>query len=153
MVRKTTLLMAMNSDVPGSKWTQEQSHHPGIERGNTKWVLLVDDHSLFRQALATVLESQTNLKNRQAGSLAEARQVLAECSDSGLALAVIDLDLPSEGSSELIDDLHQTGTPVLAIVARGRSGWLDRHYEADEIVAKNMSREDILDAVRRLVDD
>ena len=41
-----------------------------------KRILLVEDHTFFRSALAILLEYQPNLQVTQAGSLAEAREEL-----------------------------------------------------------------------------
>ena len=58
-----------------------------------KRVLIVDDHDLFREVLATVLQQNTHLKeNVQAESLAEARQLLRDL-DGNVDLAIADADL------------------------------------------------------------
>lgn len=151
MVRSKTLIAGANSELSGSLKSQERSRRSSRE--NTRRVLLVDDHSLFRQVLAIMLEENTDLdKCLQAGSLAEARQLLAEHNGSELTLAVVDLNLPDEDSAKLIGDLHRVGTPVLAIAARGDTERLDRDSRADELLTTDTSSDDILDAVRRLVD-
>ncbi len=61
-------------------------------------VLLVDDHHLLRELLATVLQQNTRLKeNFQAASLAEARQLLSGL-DEKFDLAIVDVDLPNVGT-------------------------------------------------------
>ncbi len=80
-----------------------------------KRLLLVDDHNLFRQVLALILEQHTDLKeNVQAGSLAEAHQLLEDL-DRQVDLAVVDLDLPEGDVTELIEDLREFDVPVLAL--------------------------------------
>jgi DNA-binding NarL/FixJ family response regulator len=71
--------------------------------------LIVDDHSLFRQVLAVTLKHRTDFKeNVQAGSLAEARQVLADRDGK------VDLELPKGDATELIHKLYELDIPVLA---------------------------------------
>ncbi len=66
-----------------------------------KRVLIVDDHDLFREVLATVLQLDTHLKqNVQAESLAEARQLLRGLGGN-IDLAIVDADLPNgEGGTD-----------------------------------------------------
>jgi hypothetical protein len=73
---------------------------PGLaQETRMKTILLVDDHNLFRQVLAVVLKHRTVFKeNIQAGSLAEARQILAD-RDVRFDLAIVDLD-HSEGAQQ-----------------------------------------------------
>jgi DNA-binding NarL/FixJ family response regulator len=55
--------------------------------------MLVDDHNVFRECLALVLERHTEFKECvQARSLAEAREVLGD-SHRNLDLTIVDLDL------------------------------------------------------------
>lgn len=150
--KEQTLLAGTNSEQRKNVRNQERSHQSGEEAQSTKRVLVVDDHSLFRQVLAVVLKEQTNLDNLQADSLAAARRVLAEHNGSELALAVVDLELPGEGSGELIGDLHRIGTPVLAIAKRRNSKRPGQHSVADKVFMTDASKDDILDAVRDLID-
>jgi DNA-binding NarL/FixJ family response regulator len=116
--------------------------------------LLVDDHNLFRQVLAVVLEQHTDLKeNLQAESLAEARQLLDNL-EGKVDLAVVDLDLPEGDATELIESLRGLGVPVVAFTAGGS---LERRARALEVGAKEVlspatSGEEIIDVAKRLVD-
>src|SRR5215208_123289 len=74
--------------------------------------MLVEDHASFRQALAFVLGREPGFKVvAQAGSLAEARQVL-----EGVDVAVVDLALPDGNGADLIDDLHRYNPGVKMLV-------------------------------------
>jgi DNA-binding NarL/FixJ family response regulator len=67
-------------------------------------LLLVDDHASSREPLALLLDRQPDLEVvGQAGSLAEARQLLR----SGVRadIAVVDLDLGDGSGVDLIHDL------------------------------------------------
>jgi DNA-binding NarL/FixJ family response regulator len=56
-------------------------------------LLLVEDHTLFREGLALLLKWRTGLGIVQAGSLAEAERILTDAKDKP-ACAIVDLDLP-----------------------------------------------------------
>ena len=80
-----------------------------------KRVLIVDDHDLFREVLATVLQQSTHLKeNVQAESLAEARQLLRGLGRN-IDLAIVDADLPNGDGTEMIKELREVDVPVLAL--------------------------------------
>ena len=116
-----------------------------------KSVLLVDDHTLFRQVLAVTLKHRTDFKeNVQAGSLAEARQVLA-ARDGRVDLAIV--DLPEEDATELIHILHELDIPVLAFIdvqsLEGRTRALQAG--ANEVLSMASSDEDIVSVVTRLI--
>ncbi len=115
--------------------------------------LLVGDHALFHQLLALVLEQHTDLKeNVQADSLAEAQRVLDDL-DRQVDLAVVDLDLPGENASELIEDLRQLDIPVLALTSNlsleRRAGAL--RAGANEVLSTATSAEKILDTAKQLI--
>ena len=118
-----------------------------------KRVLLVDDHNLFRQILAIILEEHTDLKeNVQAGSLGEARRVLADL-DAKVDLALIDLDLPDGDATELIEHLREVGIPVMAFTADPSLEQESRALRAGagEVLTPASSGERIIDTAERLV--
>ncbi|MDQ3704143.1 MAG: response regulator, partial [Chloroflexota bacterium] len=79
-----------------------------------KRVLIVDDHDLFREVLATVLQQDTHLKNVQAESLAEARELLRGLGGN-IDLAIVDADLPNGEGAQMIRELREDDVPVLAL--------------------------------------
>jgi DNA-binding NarL/FixJ family response regulator len=115
-------------------------------------ILLVEDHASFRQTLAFVFDREPGFEVvAQAGSLAEARQVM-----DGLEadLGVIDLALPDGEGIELIKDLREANPHFAALVLTAS---LDRaeHARAVEsgaagILHKSAGVDEILDATRRL---
>ena len=119
-----------------------------------KRVLLVEDHALFRESLALLLEWRLGLESIEAGSLAEGRQVLGAVKGTA-DFAIIDLDLPDGDGSELIERLHQTepDVPILAITAERRLVRCGRALEAgaDEVLAKMAPVEQIMGAAQQLV--
>ncbi|HJQ29066.1 MAG TPA: response regulator transcription factor, partial [Rubrobacter sp.] len=76
-------------------------------------ILLVEDHAFFRSALAMLLEYQPNLEMTQAGSLAEAREVLR---GRRFDVAVVDLGLPDGDGRELIGELRRSNPGVSVMV-------------------------------------
>ncbi len=121
----------------------------GQEQQRTR-VLLVDDHSSVRQALASVFEREPDLVVvGQAGSLAEARQML-----DGVDLAIIDLALPDGYGGKLIRELRCASPHAAALVL---SANLDRmemaralEHGAAGVMHKSVDIEELTGAVRRL---
>jgi DNA-binding NarL/FixJ family response regulator len=120
-----------------------------------KRALLVEDHAVFRQALAAVLEEHTGLKKTvQAGSLPEARRISGHLSGE-VGLVVVDLDLPNGEGISLIDYLREAepDVPVLALTnARNleQRAWALR-TGATEVLSTASSIEKIVGVVQRLV--
>ncbi len=119
-----------------------------------KRVLLIEDHALFRESLALLLEWRLQVKSVQAGSLAEGRRVLGDV-EGTTAFAIIDLDLPDGDGSELIEQLHETrpNVPILAFTADHSVAKRARAIEAgaDEVLPKMTPVEQIIGATQRLV--
>ena len=115
-----------------------------------RWLLLVEDHALFREALALLLKWRTGLDNVQSGSIAEAQRILGDAKEEPVC-AVVDLDLPDGDGIDLLKRL--CGLPVVALVS-------DRNLEryvlaleegADEVLHKGESSARIATAVEQLV--
>ena len=119
-----------------------------------KRVLLVNDHNLFRQSLAVVLKHRTDFKeNIQAGSLVGARQILAD-RDGRFDLAIVDLDLPEGGATDLIHKLHEFDIPVLALTVGQNLEGRTRALPAGANKVLNIaSDEEIVSVVNRLISE
>src|SRR5918993_5419073 len=78
------------------------------------WVLIVEDHALFREGLALLLKWRTGLDNVQSGSIAETRRILGDAEEKPVC-AVVDLDLPDGDGVELLERLREL--PVVALVS------------------------------------
>ena len=116
-------------------------------------VLLVDDHPSFRQALAFMLRQEPEVDAvAQAGSLAEARGVLADTPE--IDVAVLDLDLPDGHGADLIRDVHAACPDARVLILTASTDRYDAAQAveagADGILLKTATIEEILDAVRRL---
>ena len=119
-------------------------------------VMLVDDHTSFRQPLAIMLEREPDLKVvAQAGSLAETRKLLEEEAELGVVdVAMVDLELPDGSGVDFISELHEIRPQTLALVLSAYSDrvLLARAIEAGAsgVMHKSSPLEDIVEAVRRL---
>jgi DNA-binding NarL/FixJ family response regulator len=114
-------------------------------------LLLVEDHTVFRESLALVLEAKTGLGSLQAGSLHEARRILSD-TKAELVCIVVDLDLPNGDGMELLKQFR--GLPVLALTSDRNPQRHARASEAgaDKVLSKAESAEKIVGAVRQLID-
>jgi DNA-binding NarL/FixJ family response regulator len=115
-------------------------------------VLLLDDHTSFRELLALRLAREPDLAVVvEAGSLAEGRRAVSQAEAD---VALVDLDLPDGSGVELIRDLR-TVNPQAQAVLLTASG--DRHLHAEAIAAgasgilsKTVGSAEIIGAIRRL---
>jgi DNA-binding NarL/FixJ family response regulator len=115
-------------------------------------VLLLDDHTSFRELLALRLAREPDLAVVvEASSLAEGRQAVSQVEAD---VALVDLDLPDGSGVELIRDLR-TVNPQAQAVLLTASG--DRHLHAEAIAAgasgvlsKTVGPAEIIGAIRRL---
>ena len=113
-------------------------------------VLLVDDHASFRQPLAFMLDREEDISVvGQAGSLAEARPLLAEAVD----VAVVDLNLPDGHGVDLIRELRAFNPAGMIVVVTGSA--VQRDYAeaveagASGVLHKSAGIQEIIKAVRR----
>jgi DNA-binding NarL/FixJ family response regulator len=113
-------------------------------------ILLVEDHTSFRQALASVLGQVQGFSIvGQAGSLSEAREVLS----TGVDVAIVDLGLPDGYGGELIKELRETNpqAQVLVLSASLERPEVARAVEsgAAGVLHKSTGLDQIVEAVRR----
>ena len=114
-------------------------------------VLLVDDHSTFREPLAFMFDREPEFEvTAEAGSLAEARGML-----DGVDLAVVDLDLPDGNGTELIGELRVANPrgAVLVLTASVEREAYARAVEAGAagVLHKSVRIKEVVEAARRLV--
>jgi PAS domain S-box-containing protein len=113
-------------------------------------ILLVDDHASFRQAVASTLDREPRfIAVGQAGSLAEAREMLR-----GVDVAIVDLGLPDGYGGELIKDLRAASPQAQALVlsASQDRAEIARAVEsgAAGVLHKSASMDEVVEAIRRL---
>ena len=117
-------------------------------------VLLVDDHACFREALAFMLEREPDMAVvGQAGSLAEARQLLEEVGPV-IDVAIVDLNLPDGNGVELVSELQtvcrQGSVLILAATLDNRQHAWAVEAGAAGVLRKSASIAQIITAVRRV---
>ena len=113
-------------------------------------LLLVEDHSSFRQALAFMFEQEPDFKVvGQAGSVAEARSKL-----EGVDVGVIDIDLPDGKGVELIRELREVNPRCKALVLTGSASNRDLAEAVEAgaagLMQKTAPLEEIIAAACRL---
>lgn len=133
-----------------SEMRERSDQHHESTTAKMQRLLLVEDHSVFLQGLALLLEQKTGLGSLQARSPAEAQRILRDTKDRP-ACAVVDVDLANGDGIELLEQLH--GLPVVALTT-GRS--LERRAQAleagaDEVLPLSVPADRIVYAVTRLV--
>jgi PAS domain S-box-containing protein len=114
-------------------------------------VLLVEDHTAVREAIAAQLERETGFEVvGQAASLAQARALLGEHID----VAVVDIGLPDGNGSDVIEELRKANPRAQALVL---SASLDRTQTvaaiesgASAILDKTAHLDEVVHAIRRL---
>src|SRR5215217_3588524 len=114
-------------------------------------VLLVEDHTAIREALASTFKREGFGVVGQAGSIADARRMLEE---HPIDVALIDLGLPDGYGAELIKELREAHPHAQALVL---SASLDRtnvaravERGAAGVLSKTVHLEEVVQAVRRL---
>ena len=115
-------------------------------------LVLVDDHVAFRQSLALILIREPDLVVlAQAGSVVEARKMLAGVRDVGVAL--IDLQLPDGDGVEVIRAIGvmHPQARILALTAVIDPGHYARATEAGAaaIISKAAQPAEIVASIRR----
>lgn len=114
-------------------------------------LMVVEDHGVFRDALALILGRQVGLEViAQAGTLAEARVALGE----GIDAALVDLVLPDGNGADLIPELRERNpsASVLVLSASLGNDNLIRAIEsgADGVLDKATDPREVAETLRRL---
>ncbi len=103
-------------------------------------LLLVDDHQMFREGLARVIEKEPDLKI--VGQCASATEALAMLSKSGATMVVLDVDLGPERAMDFITTARRRGfegkvlivtagisdQEAVQLVQAGVAGILHKHH-------------------------
>ena len=117
-------------------------------------LLLVEDHTSFREATASVFEREPGFEVvGQAGSLAAAREMIKD-EASEADVAVVDLGLPDGYGADLLSELHAANPRAQALVL---SATLDRAEIARAVEAgaagvlhKSADMNEVVESVRRV---
>lgn len=115
-------------------------------------VLVIDDHSLFRESLVRLLEAQADLEVvAHCGDMTEALDILCR---NAVDVILLDYDLGDERGTELLRELQQRklGARVLMVTA-GMSDSVTRDAlqgGAAGVLYKNNSPDQLLEAIRKI---
>ena len=117
-------------------------------------ILIVDDHSVVREGLATVVNQQPDLMVcAQADGAAQAMAAAAALKPD---VAVVDISLEGRSGLELIKDLHyrHPQLPVLALSMHDELLYAERALRAGArgYVMKKESTKDLIAALRRVLE-
>jgi len=113
-------------------------------------VLLVDDHTIVRDALRRLLTAFAECRVEEATSGAEAATL---ASRRRYDLVILDLNLPDVGGIELLRRIRQTGPhPILVFSMHAELIYVTRALEAGAqgYISKNAAPEELLTAIRRV---
>lgn len=108
-------------------------------------VLLVDDHAMFREGLARVLEKEPGIK--VVGQSATCADALAQLGRSGASLVLLDVDLGPERALDFIVEAKKrafegqilvvtagvSGPEAVQLVQAGVAGILHKHHSTDAL--------------------
>jgi DNA-binding NarL/FixJ family response regulator len=116
-----------------------------------KRILLVEDHTAFREALATFLERDSDFEvAAQAGSLAEARGIASAEFD----VAIVDVYLPDGDGLDLVRQLREEAPHIKTLVLTGsvdpNAEGLAREAGVDEVLFKSAGLVEIANGIRRI---
>ena len=120
------------------------------EQLRTTRIMIVEDHLSIRQALAHMLNLEPGFTVvAQAGSLAEAREVLEE-----VDVVILDLGLPDGNGIELMKDLHELKHDTMVLVLSASTSYQQYALAIEEgaagVLHKSTSMEEIIDTIQRL---
>ena len=120
---------------------------------DTKRILLVAAHNVFREALAARLSQEADLEVAwQAGSVADTRDIHLD----GIDVAVVDPLLPDGDGLALIREVSVANPNALALVLSHRLDPAVYHQAlgagAVEVLSTDTSVKDFIHAVRRTAD-
>ena len=132
--------------------TEDRGVYPtGEINGKAGRIMILDDHAVFRQALAVMLEYRAGFEVYADISSPEEATAALEGLNGGLDLVVVDLDLPDGGAEEFIRELDErvSGVTVLGLTAsRDNVGGT---WGTSEVLTTGVCVDDILAAARQLV--
>ncbi len=116
--------------------------------------LLVEQHAVFRQAVAYLLARDLRVELvEEASTLAEARALALE-NLGGIDVVVSELALPDGEATDFLTALCETraGVPVLVLTFRGDRASRERALElgAGRVMSKEAHAGEIFDAIREL---
>ncbi len=115
-----------------------------------KRVIVVEDHSVFAQALDLILGRKNGTEVVRARTIEEGRALIR--GDERLDLAILDLMLPDGEGTELVDEIrrHHPGTPVAILSARDDVAEVASEAGADVAIHKATPLPSIISSIEQL---
>ncbi|MGD9873896.1 MAG: response regulator [Kiritimatiellia bacterium] len=121
---------------------------------NRKRILVVDDHSIVRHGIATLLNSEADLiVCGEAGSYEQALELLPQTNPD---VMLVDITLKDRNGLDLIREIRAAGNPVKVLVLsiHDESVYAERALQAGAqgYVMKEKGDDDIVKAIREVAD-
>ncbi len=121
----------------------------------TTGVLIVDDHRIFREALAELLKNKSDMRVvGQADNARDALQFLTK-SQQPVGIILVDITLKGRSGLELIKDMkaHGINVPALVLSMHDELLYAERSLRAGArgYISKNSSYEDVVLAMRSVL--
>jgi DNA-binding NarL/FixJ family response regulator len=118
-----------------------------------KQVIIVDDHPLFRERLAQLINHELDLE--VAGQAENAMEAIQLILDSSPDLAIVDITLRGSSGLELIKSIKalSIGLPVLVLSMHDESLYAERALRAGATgyITKNQGADEVISAIRRVL--
>ncbi|MGW4381160.1 response regulator [Kitasatospora sp. NPDC004531] len=116
-------------------------------------VLLAEDQSMVREALAALLSLEDDLD--VVAQVSRGDEVAAAVVDSRIDVAVLDIEMPGMTGIDACAEIRRIrpGTKVVIATTFGRPGYLRRAMEsgADAFLVKDAPAAELADAIRRVL--
>lgn len=134
-----------------------KAKHPTTQRrvsGTPRTVFIVDDHPVFREGLAHVVNGEEDLAVcGEAGDAEHALEEIARCKPN---VVLVDISLPGKSGLELVKGLRARngGLKVLVVSMHDEALYADRVLRAggDGYIMKQEDPEEIVHAIRDVLD-
>jgi two-component system response regulator DesR len=116
-------------------------------------VLLAEDQSMVREALATLLGLEEDIE--VVAQVGRGDEVIAAARESGADVALLDIEMPGMTGLDAAAALRKAlpGVRIVIVTTFGRPGYLRRAMEsgADAFLVKDAPAAQLADAVRRVL--
>jgi DNA-binding NarL/FixJ family response regulator len=120
---------------------------------NKKKVVIVDDHPLFRERLAQLINHEPDME--VTGEADTAKDAIQLIRDTSPDLAIVDITLKESSGLELVKSIKalSIGVPVLVLSMHDESLYAERALRAGATgyITKQQAADEVLSAIRRVL--